>query len=422
MRHIAVMRLPQRVPSIRVGCVLAALAISTLLPVVSRAATQPVTCSPSNLRFGLIVLGQTESQLVVLTNTGTSSTEITGVSVSDGEFTALGLNLPVTLAAGQSVEMSVNFAPTATGWVGGKISLASSSGTIQISVGGVGTKSQLIAATPSNLGFGSVGVGSTATLPVTVTNSSNKSETLTAWQASGSGFSVSGPTLPVTLAAGGSVALKVTFAPQAAGLAAGSVFVSGGPLNIPLSGTGAETTIGQLSIAPTSLNFGNVTLGTTGTQAFTLSASGGSVVVTAEASSNAQFSIPSLSLPMTINAGQSVTVNAIFAPQTAGNSSATFSFASNASNSTATEAAAGTGAAPYVTLSWSPSTTQVSGYNVYRGTSAGTYSRINSALNPSTSYTDKAVSPGATYYYAATAVNSSGEESGYSTPVQVVVP
>lgn len=368
----------------------------------------------------MIAVGETETEFVALTNTGQSSTEITAISTSDAEFAVTGLNLPVVLAGGQSVGMNVAFAPTAMGWVGGKIFLTTASGNIQLNVGGTGAKSQPLTAMPADLAFGQVSVGKSATQTVTLTNASTRSETLTAFQVGGSGFSVSGPGLPVTLTAGASIKLSVTFAPQASGLTAGSVFVSGGALNIPISGAGG--TIGQLSIAPTAVNFGNVPLGTTGTQQFTLSAAGGSVTIASAASSNSRFTISGVSFPVTINAGQSVAVSAGFSPQTAGASSATFSFTSNASNSNAVESASGTGTAPYVTLSWSPSTTQVSGYNVYRGTTAGTYSRINSALNPGTTYTDNTVSPGATYYYAATAVSSTGEESGYSTPVQVVVP
>jgi fibronectin type 3 domain-containing protein len=63
------------------------------------------------------------------------------------------------------------------------------------------------------------------------------------------------------------------------------------------------------------------------------------------------------------------------------------------------------------------------GYNVYRATSAtGSYSRINAAVNSSMSYSDSTAQSGQTYYYATTAVDSSGMESPYSNKVQVVVP
>jgi fibronectin type 3 domain-containing protein len=60
---------------------------------------------------------------------------------------------------------------------------------------------------------------------------------------------------------------------------------------------------------------------------------------------------------------------------------------------------------------------------VYRGTSAsGPFSKINSTLDASLSYSDSAVQSGQTYYYATTAVDPSGAESSYSNQVQAAVP
>jgi fibronectin type 3 domain-containing protein len=65
----------------------------------------------------------------------------------------------------------------------------------------------------------------------------------------------------------------------------------------------------------------------------------------------------------------------------------------------------------------------VRGYNIYRsGQSGGPYSRINPALDPSTTDSDTNVQSGATYYYVVTAVDSSGRESAYSSQVKVVIP
>ena len=89
----------------------------------------------------------------------------------------------------------------------------------------------------------------------------------------------------------------------------------------------------------------------------------------------------------------------------------------------ASELVAGTGTAPQVSLGWSASTSPVQGYNVYRGTEPGQYpTKLNNALDPNTSYTDTTVSSGTTYYYAATAVNSNGQESAFSAPVEIAVP
>ena len=77
-----------------------------------------------------------------------------------------------------------------------------------------------------------------------------------------------------------------------------------------------------------------------------------------------------------------------------------------------------------VNLSWDASTSQnIVGYNVYRGPSAsGPYTKINSTLDPNTSYTDPTVQGGQTYYYVTTAVDSLGVESAYSNQSEAVIP
>ena len=76
-----------------------------------------------------------------------------------------------------------------------------------------------------------------------------------------------------------------------------------------------------------------------------------------------------------------------------------------------------------VALTWTASTSTVSGYNVYRGTvNGGPYTLVNSAPVAGLSFTDSTVQNGLIYYYVATAVDSSGNESAYSTPAQANVP
>jgi hypothetical protein len=76
-----------------------------------------------------------------------------------------------------------------------------------------------------------------------------------------------------------------------------------------------------------------------------------------------------------------------------------------------------------VGLTWTASTSTVSGYNVYRGTvNGGPYTLVNTSLIGTLTYTDSTVQNGVTYYYVATAVDSSGNESAYSTPAQAIIP
>jgi hypothetical protein len=76
-----------------------------------------------------------------------------------------------------------------------------------------------------------------------------------------------------------------------------------------------------------------------------------------------------------------------------------------------------------VSLNWSASLSSAVGYNLYRGMqSGGPYFRLNWSIITVTNYIDTAVQSGQTYYYVATATNSSNEESDYSNEVAAPIP
>ena len=382
--------------------------------------------NPTSADFGSLTVGSKQSQTITVTNSGGSSVNISQASVSGAGFQLSGISAPFTLDASQSTTFTVSFAPQATGIASGTVTITSdaSNPTLTMALSGTGISLGALGSNPTSLSFGSVTVGSKQTLSETVTNSGGSSVTISQVGISGTGFTFTGSTAPVTLAAGQSATFSVSFSPSSAGAVSGNVTItstaSNPTLTIPLSGTGTAA-VGQLTVAPTTLGVGNVVVGTSGTASGSLTASGASVTVTAASTNNSAFSVSGLSLPVTIPAGQSAPFTVTFSPQTTGAASATLTFTSNAQTSTTTETLTGTGTpAPVhkVNLSWNASTSSnISGYNIYRAlylTSCGTYVKINSALNTSTLYTDSAVIDGTSYCYATTAVNSSDEESGYS--------
>jgi hypothetical protein len=419
------MRLPQSI-STRLPFLVLITILFASCPLPSRAATQQLQCSPTSLKFGELTLGQTETQLVVLTNTGHSSTKISAITVTGSEFRMTNESLPLVLPAGHSVSLQVTFAPKKIGWTGGRITFSSnaSNPTLPLGLQGSGVSSEAVKASPASLSFGQVSVGSSSTLSVVLTNPRAWKIKLFAVQVVGTGFSVSGPTLPMTLNPKQSITLKVAYAPPVAGSDGGGVSIAGPGVVIPLTGTGAATTAGQLTLTPASVNFGSVDIGSNSKQIFTVKATGASVTISSASSSNSQFTLPGVSLPLTIASGQSEQLDAVFTPTKSGSTSGNLTFASNASNTPSTESLAGTGvSAQYsVNLSWNASTSSVQGYNVYRGTTSGKYSKLNSSLDANTAYSDNTVASGVTYYYAVTAVNSKGEESSYSSPLQVKIP
>jgi uncharacterized protein YfiM (DUF2279 family) len=231
--------------------------------------------------------------------------------------------------------------------------------------------------------------------------------------------------LPLQLDAGESFTFDVIFTPSAAVNASGSLALvsdaSNKLPNIPLSGTGGAA--GILNLGPGSLNFGNVTVGTTKNLTVTLSAANGSVTVSSATLSSGEYTLAGPGFPLTIAAGQSLPLTVTFAPQSSGSASANLTLATNSASATFTEALAGTGVAVAhheVDLAWDPSTS-ATGYNVYRGiTSGGPYAKLSVTSAPS--FADTSVQSGKTYFYVTTALGSNTEESDYSNEVDASIP
>ncbi len=352
---------------------------SGTLSVVSNASNSPTTVSlsgtgaslqiavnPASLNLGEVTVGSSGAQTVTLKNTGTSSVTVSKASVSGAEFAMNGLSLPANLPPGQTANFGVTFAPKATGFVAGSISLVSdaSNSPATVSLSGTGVAPQL-AVNPSSINFGNVALGGNSSQTLTLINSGTTGVTISQASVLGSGFALGRLSLPMNLGAGQSAGLNVTFSPQTAGNAAGTISVisnaSNSPLAIPLSGQGGTV---QLSVSPASISFGNVKVGANGSQTVTLTNTGtSSVTVTQGTATGAGFSVSGLSVPLTLAAGQSLSFNVTFAPTQAGNATGSVSVLSNASNSPTILPLAGTG----ITLQISANPTSLNLGNVTVG-------------------------------------------------------
>ena len=183
---------------------------------------------------------------------------------------------------------------------------------------------------------------------------------------------------------------------------------------------------GQLSVAPSVMNFGTVALGNSANLTGTLSAGSSEVTVSSAAWNGQGYSVSGITFPVTVAAGNSVQYTVTFAPQAAGDSPGSISFVNDGSSSPLVQTLDGSGGQAglhTVGLSWNASTSTVVGYNVYRGTqSGGPYQLLTSAPEPNTSYTDGTVLTGTTYYYVTTAVDANHAESIHSNEAQAVIP
>ena len=390
-----------------------------------------IGATPANLSFVNVLVGGTASLPEILTNTGGAPLTINQVSASGSGFSVSGVSLPLTLAAGQSVSLSVAFNPQTAGQATGNLSVSSTASnpalTIPLAASSAGPG--VLSVNSTSINFGSVQMGSSESLPGTLTNSGGSSVTVSQASVTGAGFAVSGLTLPITLAAGQSAGFTLAFNPQSPGTASGSLAfssnASNSPLAVTLSGSGVSP--GMLSLSSASLTFGSLSLGTSSILSETLTNSGGSSVVISQSDiSNSDFSTSGLEVPITLVSGQSFTFGVSFAPMSPDSETGTITLQSNASNPNLSVSLSGSGAAApahSVSLSWSPSVSAVAGYNVYRGAqSGGPYNKLNPSLAANTTYSDSSIQSGQNYFYVTTAVSSSGMESGYSNEAQTTVP
>ena len=191
-----------------------------------------------------------------------------------------------------------------------------------------------------SLNFANVNVGSSAGLPVTLTNIGNQALTVNSLTVSGPGSAdftfdpaTTCPAQGLTLAPQAACLATVKFAPLGVGTFNATLTVTyqvpGSPLVIPLTGIGVGVPIA--TVAPFSLTFGNQAIGT--------SSAPQTVTITSTGSATLQFGSPTMSdtadfrLTSTCSGSLAPNTNCslgvTFSPSTVGNISGSVVFAAN---------------------------------------------------------------------------------------------
>ena len=354
------------------------------------------------------ITGQPVSQSATAGQTATFSVTATGTAPLGYQWRKNGANISgatassYTTPATASTDNGAQFTVIITNVAG---TVTSSAATLTVN------SPPLITVQPLNQ---TVVVGQTATFSVTATGTAPLSYQ---WQKNGaaiSGATSSAYTTPATTTSDNGAQFSVTITNSIASVTSNTITLT-------------VTAPGQLSSGSSSLSFGNVNVGNSSTQSTTVTNTGAAnVTVSNVAVSGAGVSVNGISSGLVLTPGAFVTMNVIFAPTSGGSlTNSSVVITSNASNSPLSVSLSGTGVVVQhsATLSWIASTSVVSGYNIYRsGTSGGPYTKLNSSLNATTTYNDLSVVSGQTYYYVATAVDSSNTESTYSNQVQAVIP
>ncbi len=229
--------------------------------------------APAN---SLVVDPQNANTVYVATDLGVYfTTEVANCTqILSNCWSAFGAGLPPAPAVALSAAPSGASAPVLVAATYGR-------GIWQTPLWSAGTALTTAAASPASLAFASQ-VSGTASSPLTVTLENTGGLALTPTSISKSGnFSESDNCVNTSIAVGTTRAIQVTFTPQATGPLSGemTIFanVYGGELTVDLTGTGSAA--GAVSLAPTSVSFGEVEVGTTSAPLQVTAANGGASAI-----------------------------------------------------------------------------------------------------------------------------------------------
>ncbi|HRQ63585.1 MAG TPA: S8 family serine peptidase [Xanthomonadaceae bacterium] len=206
--------------------------------------------APTQLDFGSVVIGQTTpGQSVMLTNVGTVSVDVTGISPPAAQFQLTADTtcppLPFSLPSpGDQCELVYSFSPTATGTLTSVIDVTTTGMSLgQFSLEGTGTLLALDP-NPAVLDFGPVPVGQPSAEGIVTVSNPNVIDVNVSVIASPGGEFQPGPSTtcvaPFLMPAQSSCDLAYLFTPSAAGTLSGTVAVDSdaGSLLIDLQGEG----------------------------------------------------------------------------------------------------------------------------------------------------------------------------------------
>jgi FtsP/CotA-like multicopper oxidase with cupredoxin domain len=314
-----------------------------------------VSLSTNSLLFGNQLVGTNSArQTITLSNVGASTLPITSITVgAPFNFTT---NCGTSLLAGRSCSINMRFSPTTAGVSTATVTITDGDPTSPQSVSLTGTGiAPINTVTPASLAFSSALNVTSASQPVTVTNTGTASMTINRITLGPGQFAQTntcGP-FPATLQIGASCTVNVTFSPTTVGTGTKAatlnvnVAAPATSKSVALTGT---VNVPTNTLSPTSLAFGTQTRNTTSpAQPVTVSNTGTAPLtltnITMAGANAGQFAQTNTCgpFPATLQIGASCTVNVTFRPSSAGGKSATLRVVASAPATTQTASLSGTG-------------------------------------------------------------------------------
>lgn len=303
-----------------------------------------VAISPSLVQFSIRPVGSvSQPNTSLLRNMGSAALTISSITIS-GDFSetdTCGSGVP---AAGTCV-FTVSFTPTAPGPRFGSILVEDDGAGSPHFINLVGDGSTaIVTLSATSLSFPSLQIGQTSPQQtVTLTNNGNATLNLTSSVISGDYAQTNN--CPSALGVGSTCTYTISFTPTAGGARNGALTLTDNapdsPQIISLTGSGYVTTT---TVSPSSLTFGNQSVGSTSTaQTVTITNTGANDMTVSGATTTGDFAQTNQCSSIATN--QSCTIGVTFTPTVAGSRSGTLIISDNAQGNPHSVTLGGTGIA-----------------------------------------------------------------------------
>jgi hypothetical protein len=293
-----------------------------------------VTTARDTAAFGNVRANATKDTTFTIRNTGDAPLVISAISLTGGDSSTFSLpappSFPVTVNAGDSLVVRLRFAPTQQRAYTTTLRLThdASPATSEYAVTGRGVAAAIDA--PASFIVGNVRVGSNADAPaLVIRNTGDASMTVTALNLTGamaSDFTVTGstPVVPATIPPGDSMVVQIRFQPSARGARSATLSIVSNALTSPvatvmLQGNGMQ---GELSANPQTIDFGDLLVGTPRLHKLVFSNPGSAPLkitgINISGNSSSAFTLsPAGTFPITIQPGDSISLDLTFLPTSA---------------------------------------------------------------------------------------------------------
>lgn len=313
--------------------------------------TGTIVASPNALAFGSVAVGQASSTMVSLENQGKAPIEVSQIALTGQSFSVVGSNsFPVSIAAGQTYALNVQFSPAASGSTTGQLVIttnAMSSVQTVVNLTGQGTAASApLAPALSALSCTGGSITGSGSAACTVTLNASAPSGGFVVNLSSSSASVAVPATLAVPANATSAQFTATVSPVASAQGVTLTASAGGAARSFVLQLNAATP--TLSLSATSVAFGATALNTPATQSVMLGSTGTvPVTVNAATLTGAGFTMSGVTFPAVLSPGATAKLELQFDPAVQGAATGQLSLASNSSTGATTAVSlSGTATAP----------------------------------------------------------------------------